>query len=78
MVDAILLDRGEAGTSVLLVQRAGAPFEGRLALPGVFLEIDESAEQGMMRELAEETGIEGVGLEPFFTATGSTGIRAGA
>lgn len=68
-VDAILLDRSGPVDSVLLIQRAGPPFAGRWAFPGGFLEIDESAEQGVLRELAEETGIEGVELEPFFSAS---------
>ena len=41
-----------------------------MALPSGFLEIDESAEDGVLRELAEETGIGGFRVEPFFTATG--------
>ncbi len=53
----------------MLIQRADPPFAGQWAFPGGFLEIDESAEQGVLRELAEETGIEGVELEPFFTAS---------
>ena len=69
-VDAILLARSGAVDSVLLVQRAGPPFAGRWAFPGGFLEIDESAEQAVARELAEETGVEGVRLESFCTASG--------
>ena len=69
-VDAILLERRGAVDSVLLVQRADPPFAGRWAFPGGFLEIDESAEQAVARELAEETGIEGVRLESLCTASG--------
>ncbi|MGI9243952.1 MAG: NUDIX domain-containing protein [Verrucomicrobiales bacterium] len=69
-VDAILLDRSGAVDSVLLVQRADPPFAGSWAFPGGFLEIDESAEQAVARELAEETGIEGVRLKSLCTASG--------
>lgn len=43
--------------SVLMVKRGGHPFIGKWALPGGFLEPDETAEQAVRRELAEETGV---------------------
>ena len=42
--------------SLLMVKRGGHPFIGKWALPGGFLEPDETAEQAVRRELAEETG----------------------
>lgn len=39
---------------VLLVRRGGSPYEGWWALPGGFLQPDESAAQTAQRELAEE------------------------
>ena len=41
--------------SLLMVKRGGHPFIGKWALPGGFLEPDETAEQAVRRELAEET-----------------------
>ncbi len=43
--------------SVLLVQRGAEPFRGRWALPGGFVEPDESVESAAWRELVAETGM---------------------
>ncbi len=44
---------------LLLVKRNVSPKIGQWCLPGGFLELGESPEAGALRELAEETGIEG-------------------
>lgn len=44
--------------SVLLIERAGYPYKGAWALPGGFLDPDETPEEGARRELAEETGVD--------------------
>ena len=44
---------------VLLVKRNVAPKIGEWCLPGGFIELGESPEQGALRELAEETGLSG-------------------
>lgn len=41
--------------NVLLVKRGGEPYLGWWAFPGGFVKIDESAEDGALRELKEET-----------------------
>ena len=43
--------------SLLMVKRGGHPFIGKWALPGGCLEPDETAEQAVRRELAQETGV---------------------
>lgn len=46
------------GDQVLLVRRGREPAKGAWALPGGLLELGESVEEGLRRELREECGIE--------------------
>ena len=50
---------------VLLIKRGQEPFKGQWALPGGFVDKDESLERAALRELEEETGIRRVRLEQF-------------
>ena len=59
-VVAFALHHGEL--SVLLVERARPPYEGRWALPGGFVDEGEDLLAAGRRELAEETGVEVGGL----------------
>ena len=52
---------------IFLIQRAQEPFQGKFALPGGFVEIDESLEEAAQRELFEETGIEKIQLTQIHT-----------
>lgn len=45
------------GLSVLLVKRGIEPYKDRWALPGGFLQMDETSDACAMRELQEETGL---------------------
>ncbi len=67
--DCVVFAVGNAGMEVLLVQRGAEPFKGRWAFPGGFLNMDESAEQGALRELLEETGVEKAGIRQLHTFT---------
>ena len=48
-----------------MIERKKPPFKGKWALPGGFLEGNETVEQAAFRELQEETGIQDVYLEQF-------------
>ena len=48
---------------VLLIQRRDEPFQGCWALPGGFVDPDETLAQAAARELHEETSVRGVHLE---------------
>jgi 8-oxo-dGTP diphosphatase len=52
---------------VLLVKRKHWPFEGRWAIPGGFVNMDESLELAARRELEEETGVRDIYLEQLYT-----------
>ncbi len=43
---------------VLLVRRASEPLKGEWSIPGGLLELGESLEEGVVREVREETGLE--------------------
>ena len=42
---------------ILLIERGNEPYKGYWAIPGGFLNMDENATQGALRELEEETGL---------------------
>jgi ADP-ribose pyrophosphatase YjhB (NUDIX family) len=46
-----------AGEKLLWIRRGIAPAKGRWAIPGGFMESDETPEEAASRELCEETGI---------------------
>ena len=57
---------GVGGTpKVLLIQRGHDPFEGHWALPGGYVDAQESLEEAASRELSEETGLSTQRLEQF-------------
>lgn len=52
---------------VLLVERGIEPYKGKWAFPGGFLKMDETTEEGALRELREETGLERAYIQQFHT-----------
>ncbi len=52
-VGAVVVDRGR----VLLVRRGQEPLKGHWSLPGGALELGESLNEGLVREVREETGL---------------------
>ena len=69
-VDAVVFARCERGVKVLLIERRHEPCKGMWAFPGGFINIDETAESAVRRELEEETGLRLHGLRQIgaFTA----------
>ena len=66
-VDCVVFGLDDEDLKVLLIQRDLPPFEGRWALPGGFVHLDETLEQAARRELSEETGLKKVYLEQLRT-----------
>jgi len=66
-VDCVVFSQLKDETRVLLIQRAQPPFQGSWALPGGFMEIDETVEAAAARELAEETQLAGITLHQLGT-----------
>lgn len=55
------------GLQVLLIKRDDYPARGKWAIPGGFVKTDESLEEGAIRKLKEETGIDNVYIEQLYT-----------
>src|SRR5215813_8364779 len=66
-VDAVVFGLDDEDLKVLLIRRALGPFQGKWALPGGFVRVEESLEVAVRRELQEETGIAQLFLEQLFT-----------
>ena len=66
-VDVVIFTIRDRQLKLLLVKRAGEPYRGKWALPGGFVQLEESLDAGASRELEEETGVSGVFLEQLYT-----------
>lgn len=62
-VDLAILTVRDDALQVLVITRANDPFRGQRALPGGFLRKDEDIEAAAIRELREETGLDGTRLK---------------
>jgi len=65
--DIVIFSIRDNELKLLLIKRKGAPFKGKWALPGGFVQLNESLEAAANRELAEETGVTEVYLEQLYT-----------
>lgn len=66
-VDIVIFTLREGDLQVLLVKRKMPPFEGRWAIPGGFVQHDESLEDAAARVLFEEAGVRDVHIEQLYT-----------
>ena len=65
--DIVIFTIRDGRLKLLLIKRGGDPYQGRWALPGGFVDMDEDLEASARRELEEETGVSGVYLEQLYT-----------
>lgn len=68
--DCVVFGFNGSGLSVLLIKRGIEPYKDSWAFPGGFLNMDETAEQGALRELQEETGVRDIYIEQLQAFTG--------
>lgn len=66
-VDAVVFRQNKGRLEVLLIKRKHDPFEGMWALPGGFVDMEETCEQAIVRELKEETNLLCTGLKQLHT-----------
>ncbi len=65
--DCVIFGFDGVSIKVLLIQRGIEPHKGKWAFPGGFMNIDETIEECAKRELQEETGLNNVSVEQFYT-----------
>ena len=65
--DCVIFGFNGERLQVLLIERGIEPYQGKWAFPGGFLKMDETAEEGALRELREETGLKDAYIQQFYT-----------
>ena len=66
-VDLLIFTMEDEALKVLLIKRAEHPYKECFALPGVFLNLDESVDAAAERALYEETSLKDIYLEQLYT-----------
>ena len=66
-VDVVVFSLANDELKVLLIKRQAAPYANMWAIPGSFINMDESLEEAAVRALADETGVEDVYTEQLYT-----------
>ena len=66
-VDILLIDKEGDHAEILLIERLNDPFKNHWALPGGFVDENEALLEAAKRELKEETAVENIELQQFYT-----------
>ena len=67
-VDCVIFGLDESTQlKILLIRRGHEPFKGNWALPGGFVDMNETLESAALRELYEETGVKDLFIEQLYT-----------
>ena len=66
-VDVVIFSLVDGDLKVLLIKRKYPPFQSVWAIPGGFVQEEESLETAAERKLAEETGVKDVYIEQLYT-----------
>jgi len=61
-VDILIFTILKNKLNILLIQRRNAPYQGQYAIPGGFVELEESIREAVFRELYEEVGVKDIKL----------------
>jgi 8-oxo-dGTP diphosphatase len=69
--DALIFgfDAEKQELQILLIQRGNEPYKNQWALPGGFVDMDETVEKCVVRELEEETSLKNIKFEQLITAS---------
>lgn len=66
-VDLLVFTIEDDRLKLLMIEREEEPFAGKLALPGVFVGIDETLDAAAKRGIREETGLKDIYFEQLYT-----------
>jgi len=66
-VDIVIFSVIDNDLKVLLIERGVEPFKDKWAIPGGFVQMNESLDEAAQRELIEETGVKDVYLEQLYS-----------
>ena len=66
-VDLLVFTVDDGKLKILLIERSEDPFKNALALPGVFVGVNETLDDAAQRGIKEETGLKNIYFEQLYT-----------